>query len=135
MISDMKSNRDPSQYAGEKKMSIQHYLVKLIDRIVTGLDKNNKNEVYAVMVQYIDWSLAFDRQSPKLAIQSFIKNGVRKCLIPVLISFFQDRQMTVKWKDRFSTWRKMPGGGPQGCRLGQESYLSQSNDNADCAPP
>ena len=68
----MKTRRDPSQYAGEKKMSIQHYLVKLIDRVLTAVDKNNQNEVYAIMIQYVDWSLAFDRQSPKLAIESFV---------------------------------------------------------------
>ena len=33
MISDMKENIDPSQYANQKGLSIQHYLVKFIDRV------------------------------------------------------------------------------------------------------
>ena len=79
----------------------------------------------------VDWSQAFDRQSHKLGVQSFIDNGVRPALIPILINFFQDRKMRVKWKGNVSTFRKLNGGGPQGGTLGIEEYLSQSNDNTD----
>ena len=85
-------------------------------------------------MQLIDWSQAYDRQCPKLAIKSFIENGVRRPLIPILISYFQDRTMHVKWKDHFSSKISLPGGGPHGCEIGQESYLSQSNKNADFLP-
>ena len=40
--------------------------------------------------------------------------------------------MIVKWHGIYSSVRKLPGGGPQGSQIGQESYLSQSNSNADC---
>ena len=96
MISDMKSSRDPSQYGNSKGVSTQHYLIKMVDRILTVLDKNSQSEAYAVIIQLIDWSQAFDRQCPIQGIQSFIKNGVRKSIIPVLISYFQDRKMRVK---------------------------------------
>ena len=33
MIADMKKNIDPSQYANQKGLSIQHYLVKILDKI------------------------------------------------------------------------------------------------------
>ena len=42
--------------------------------------------------------------------------------------------MHVKWKDHFSSKISLPGGGPHGCEIGQESYLSQSNKNADFLP-
>ena len=135
MVSDMAPSRDPSQYANQKKVSIQHYLIKLLDKILTAVDRNNQHEAYAVILQMIDWSQAYDRQCPKMAIQSFIKNGVRKSLIPVLINYFQDREMAVKWQQELSSVRKLPGGGPQGCRMGQESYCSQTNNNADCVSP
>ena len=134
ILDDMKSSADKSQFGCKKKISIQHLLVKLIDRILTALDKNKPNEAYAVIVNLVDWSKAFDRQCPKLAIQSFIDNGVRKGLIPVLMSYFQDRKMFVKWKGKISSERSLPGGGPQGCPLGQTSYSSQSNNNADFVP-
>ena len=79
----------------------------------------------------VDWLQAFDRQSHKLSIQSFIENGVRPSLIPVLLSFFQNRQMKVKWNGKTSSSHKLNGGGPQGGLLGILEYLSQTNNNTD----
>ena len=73
MISDMKSKLDPSQYANQKGLSINHYLIKLIDRILEALEKN---ESCAVLATLVDWKQAFPRQCPKLGIESFLKNGV-----------------------------------------------------------
>ena len=97
MIEDMKENLDPSQYGNEKGISIQHYLINMVHRILTALDTNNNKEKYAVIASLIDWKDAFPSQCPKLGIESFIQNGVRPSLIPILINFFQDRRMTVKW--------------------------------------
>ena len=135
MIEDMKPARDPSQYGNSKGVSTQHYLIKMVDRILTVLDTNNQEEKYAVIVQLVDWAQAFDRQCPQLGIKSFIKNGVRKSIIPVLISYFQNRKMKVKWHNQLSTQRDLPGGGPQGSSLGLIEYDSQSNDNTNFLPP
>ena len=134
LISDMMPTDDPSQYGNRKGISTQHYLIKMINRILTAIDSTNRNEVSAVITLLIDWSQAFDRQCPKLGINSFIKNGVRKSLIPVLTNYFQERKMKVKWHGIFSSVYKMPGGGPQGCHLGQLEYSSQSNDSGSCVP-
>ena len=117
MVEDMKGSRDPSQYGNTSGVSTQHYLIKMVDRILTILDTNNQKESYDVIVQFVDWAQAFDRQCPKQGIQSFIKNGVRKSIIPVLISYFQDRKMKVKWKNQQSSSRDLPVGGPQGSIL------------------
>ena len=132
MIADMKAKIDPSQYANQKGLSIQHYLVRIIDKILEAVDKNSKSESIAVLATLVDWKQAFPRQCPKLGIESFIKNGVRPALIPMLINYFQGRQMKVKWKGELSTSRELKGGGPQGSTFGIWEYLSQSNDNADC---
>ena len=129
MVEDMTPTSDPSQYGNEKGISTQHYLIKMVDRVLTCLDENNSKEAYAVVAQLIDWNQAFDRQCPKLGINSFIRNGVRKSIIPVLINYFQNRQMRVKWHGLYSTVRSLPGGGPQGCYLGQLKYGSQSDPN------
>ena len=86
-----------------------------------------------MIASFIDWSKAFDRQDPTLAVLSFQKNGVRPCLIPLLMSFFEDRTMQVKWHKEMSGIRRLPGGGPQGTSLGIWSYLSQTNDNPEGA--
>ena len=131
MISDMAEKWDPSQYGNQKGISIQHYLIKMIHRILTVLDNNSRRQTFAVIANLIDWKDAFPRQCPKLGIESFIQNGVRPALIPVLVNYFQDRQMSVKWHGCRSVPRKIHGGGPQGATLGILEYLSQSNNNAD----
>ena len=129
ITSDMLPTNDPAQYGNQKGLSTQHYLVRMIHQILTATDKNSKKEAIAVLMQMIDWNSAFDRQCHKLGILSFINNGVRKSLIPILISYFQDRQMAVKWNGHLSKPYPLPGGGAQGGQLGQLEYLSQSNDN------
>ena len=88
----------------------------------------------SVILNMIDWSQAFERQSHFLGIKSFIKNGVRKSLIPLLINFFQERNIMVKWKNCFSQSRTVTGGGPQGGTAGIVEYISQTNGNFDFLP-
>ena len=85
MKSDMKVKSVPAQFGNEKGTSIQHYLIKMIHRILTVLDNNSRRETFAVVANLIDWNSAFPRQCPELGIESFIQNGVRASLIPTLI--------------------------------------------------
>ena len=71
IISDMKEKLDPSQYANQPGLSIQHYLVKFIDRILESLDKTSKKESCAILATLVDWKQAFPRQSIN---QVFISN-------------------------------------------------------------
>ena len=132
VIEDMKASLDPQQFANQKGLSIQHYLIAMLDKILAAVDKNSKDECWAVMATMVDWREAFPRQDPTLGLQSFIENGVRPSLIPIIMSYFEGRQMYVQWHGKTSTMRKMPGGGPQGSTFGIWSYLSQSNNNAEC---
>ena len=127
----MAEKRDKSQFGNQKKLSIQHYLISMLNKILTAVDKNSQDEAICAILNMVDWSQAFDRQSHRLGVQSFIDNGVRPALIPVLVKKFQNRRMRVKWKGFLSTQRNLNGGGPQGGTLGIEEYLSQSNDNCD----
>ena len=135
MIADMQKGRDTSQYGNEKGISVNHYLVKMINEILVNVDRNTISEKFAVFCTMVDWKQAFDRQCPKLGINSFIRNGVRKSLIPLLISYFQNRTMIVKWHGTESSRRSLNGGGPQGALWGILEYLSQSNNNTDFISP
>ena len=104
IVSDMSSSLDPAQYGNQKGISIQHYLIDMIHRILTTLDNNSRKETFAIIASLIDWNNAFTRQCPKLGIESFMKNGVRPGLIPVLVNV---------------------------ATLGLLEYLSQSNNSAD----
>ena len=61
MTSDMEANLDQSQYGNRKGLSINHYLIKMIHRILTVLDNNSKKNIFAVIAKMIDWSKAFPR--------------------------------------------------------------------------
>ena len=130
MIQDIKEKVDPSQYGNEKGTSIQHYLVNMIHRILTVLDNNSRRETFAVVANLIDWNSAFPSQCPKLGNFSFMKNGVRVSVNPLLVTYFQDRQMSVKWHSCLTEPRSFNGGEPQGATLGILEYLSHSNNNA-----
>ena len=79
----------------------------------------------------LDYSQAFERQSHILGIQSFIENNVRLSLIPTLISFFQKRKLTVKWKNLMSKIIEVSGGGPQGGTAGILEHISLTKGNLD----
>ena len=91
ITSDMAKTRDVAQYGNQKNLSIQHYLVNLINKILVNLDGTSARESMAAFLMMVDSSKAFDRQSHILGIQSFIDNGVRPSLIPILMSFFIGR--------------------------------------------
>ena len=132
IISDMEAKLDPAQFGNQRGISIQHYLIQMLQIILSTLYNNSKGDVFAVIANLVDWDNAFPRQCPKLGIESFIENGVRPSLIPLLVNYFQDRKMSVKWHGCRSAPRIIRGGGPQGATLGLLEYLSQSNKSADC---
>ena len=135
MISDMSKLLDPSQYANQKGISLQHYLIQMIHQILKYTDNNAKGEVNAVIATLYDWKEAVPRQCPELGEEVFIKCGVRNSLIPLFIKYLQDRTMQVKWHGQTSSIRKLNGGGPQGATFGIWEYLAKSYDNATCVDP
>ena len=67
--------------------------MKMLHNIFLSLDNNHKGDTFAVLAAMIDWKQAFPRQDPTLGVQSFINNGVRGTLIPLLVNNFEDRVM------------------------------------------
>ena len=133
ILEDIGPNIDSSQYGNQKGTSTEHLIVNLMDRILKLLDNNNSCS--SIIASLVDWASAFDRQDPTLAIEKFIKMGVRPALIPVLVSYLSDRQMQVRYNNTYSSTYKLPGGGPQGTLIGLIEYLVQSNDNCDFVDP
>ena len=131
---DMKDKLDPTQYGNRRRTGIQHYLVRMINRILSETDNNKKGEIKAVLCTFIDWKEAYSRQSHILGVKSFISNGVRPSLIPLLISYFMSREMRIKWHGLLSKPRKMPGSGAMGSQIGNWEFDSQTNHNADSVP-
>ena len=106
IASDMSAQLDPTQYGNRKRTGIEHYLVRMIHRILTETDNNSRGEIQAVLCNFIDWKLAYSMQSHILGVRLFIRNGGRPILIPLLISYFQSRPMQIKWHGKLSNVAK-----------------------------
>ena len=132
IMEDVCENIDIGQFGGQPGIGTEHMLVCFVDRILYLLDTHPDKS--AVLATCLDWSAAFDRQDPTLAIVKFLQLGVRPSLIPLLISYLSDRKMKVKFNGEMSAFLTLIGGGPQGTLLGGLEYLAQSNDNADIVP-
>ena len=129
VMEDISENIDIGQFGGQPGMGTEHMIVCLLDRILKLLDRHPDRS--AVIMTCLDWSAAFDRQDPTIAVKKFIQLGVRPSLIPLLANYLTDRQMKVKFNGEVSQFLGLIGGGPQGTLLGQLEYIVQSNDNAD----
>ena len=46
IIADMESNMDPAQFGNQKGISVQHYLIQMLHRILTVLDNNSRGDIY-----------------------------------------------------------------------------------------
>ena len=133
IVEDVSENIDIGQFGGQGGIGTEHMMVCFVDRILQLLDAYPDKS--AVIATCLDWSAAFDRQDPTLAILKFIKLGVRPSLIPLLISYLTDRKMQVRFNGEISDILTLIGGGPQGTLIGGLEYMVQSNDNADIVPP
>ena len=133
IMEDVGHKIDIGQFGGQSGMGTEHMIVCFIDRILRLLDTYPDRS--AVIASSLDWSAAFDRQDPTLAIKKFIQLGVRPSLIPLLTSYLTDRKMQVKFNGEISRILTLIGGGPQGTLIGGTEFLVQSNDNADIVPP
>ena len=133
IMEDVSENIDIGQFGGQAGMGTEHMIVCYLDRILQLLDRYPDKS--AVIATSLDWAAAFDRQDPTIAIQKFIKLGIRPSLIPLLVSYLSDRKMQVKFNGEISRLYSLIGGGPQGTLIGGIEYTAQSNDNADIVPP
>jgi hypothetical protein len=132
IMEDVSANIDIGQFGGQPGIGTEHMIFCFVDRMLHLLDTYPDKS--AVIATCLDWSAAFDRQDPTLAIVKFIQLGVRPSLIPLLASYLTDRKMKVKFNGEMSAFLTLIGSGPQGTLLGGLEYLVQSNDNADIVP-
>ena len=66
---DMAGQQDPTQYGNRKRTGIQHYLVRMINRILSETDNNKKGKIKAVLCTFTDWKEAYSRQSHILGVK------------------------------------------------------------------
>ena len=111
---------DSKQFGGQKGNSITHYLVEFINFILYTRDMNNPQAVLALMV---DFRKAFNRQNHNILVTLLSNMGVPGWLLKLVVAFLSDRELIVKYKGCQSDRKYLPGGSPQGTRLGMFLFL------------
>ena len=129
MTEDIEANIDEIQFAGKNGIGTEHLIVKLVDRVLSLLDKPGMR---AVVSASVDWASAFSRTDPTKTVTKLINMGLRPSLVSVIIKFLENRHMSVNFNGQESSLFSLVGGGPQGSWTGQETYIAASNDNPDC---
>ena len=111
---------DWGQYGGVKGSSISHYLIDFVNFVLYNQDMKIPHAVLAVMV---DFSKAFNRINHNTIITILSEMGVPGWLLNLVIGFLSERELIVRYKGCSSSRKAMPGGGPQGTRLGLFLFL------------
>ena len=111
---------DWAQYGGLKGNSINHYLIELTNFILYNQDMKHP---HAVLAMCIDFSKAFNRQNHNTLIKILSDLEVPNWLLRIIIAFLSDREHILRYKGKFSQSKSLPGGTPQGTRLGMFLFL------------
>ena len=114
------SQLDCGQYGGVKGSSISHYLINFINFILYNQDLAVPQAVVAIMV---DFSKAFNRINHNTIITILSDMGVPGWLLNIVIGFLSDRELILRYNGMSSKRKRLPGGGPQGTKLGLLLFL------------
>ena len=104
--------------------SIEHYIVKMVNFILTSMDGNPNIAVLAVPV---DFSKAFNRMLHSDVISNLSALNVPPCATKLIQSYLTKRSMCVRYQKAESTFKSCPGGGPQGGLLTGVLFILQVN--------
>ena len=78
---------------------------------------------HAVLALMVDFSKAFNRQNHHTLVTILSDMGVPKWLLEIVIAFLSERELIVRHKGLKSSKKSLPGGSPQGTRLGMFLFL------------
>ena len=116
---------DFRQYGGLKGNSISHYIIEFMNFVLASQDSEDQT---AVLACFIDFQKAFMRQNHNILIEKLSLLGVPGWLLQIVISFLQNRTMSVRYRGFESTTKSLPGGGPQGTLIALLLFIVLVND-------
>ena len=111
---------DLTQYGGLKGSSVNHYLIDLVNFVLYNQDLSNPSATLAVLY---DFEKAFNRQDHNTLITLLSDMGTPGWLLKLVIAFLEDRRIVLNYKGCTSKEERLPGGGPQGTKLGLYLFL------------
>ena len=103
--------------AGKKDES---YLIDIVNFVLFNQDLRNPQATLAILY---DFSKAFNRQDHNTLITILSDMGTPGWLLKLVMAFLTDRKIVLKYKGCTSETESLPGGGPQGTKLGLYLFL------------
>ena len=122
---------DPDQMGGMKGCSVEHYIVKMFQFILSNMDGDRDA---AVLGMPIDYSKAFNRMLHSNILCSLAALNVPTCAVRLIKSYLTKRSMCMRYKGATSSFKSCPGGGPQGGLLTQVFFILQVNKAGQPCP-
>ena len=114
-----------NQYAYTPSLGTTDALVKFTTDIIDSLDSKECLGVRALM---LDFSKAFDRMKPDIAIDKLVKLGINPTVIHLIRSFLSGRAQCVRYRGYMSPHRQCHIGVPQVTTLGLLLWNVYIND-------
>ena len=130
VLADITNNIDMYQYGNLKGSSTSHYLIKLLDSVLKGLEKPQN----VAVITLLDFRKAFDLVDHGIAIRELFNLGCRNSLIPLKCSFLTGRKHQVLYGESASEFQDISCGVPQGTKLGPLIFLCLVNSVAKDEP-
>ena len=93
LMDDIECQIDGNQFGNRKNHSTSHYLVRLLDNLLSDAEKSKSIS----RVITTDFSKAFDRVNHNVAIPKLIQMGARPSIIPWICNFLHQRSQCVRY--------------------------------------
>ena len=105
---------DPNQCEESKGVSINHYLLKLLNFVFSILDRKQPHSVLSVLV---DMEKAFKKVDHNLIIEDLYAMKCPSWLLKIIFSYLSKKTSIVKYKDSIAEPQPLNAGSPEGTVL------------------
>ena len=118
----IKEKIDSNQFGVIKGGSTTNAMISLIHKLLEASDNGLISRILLV-----DFSKAFDRIDHTVLIRKLLDMEVPVWLCKWIAGFLTDRKQRVKYKGKYSEWKKIPSGIPQGTKFGPIAFVVMVN--------
>ena len=129
VMQDMEENLDPNPYGNRKNLFTTHYLVNLVQFILTEAEGGHHTNLLS-----IHYSKAFDKIDINVTLDKLLGLHVRLEMLPWLGGFLSSRRQSMRLGQKTSEWTSTTCDVPQGTQVGPVVFLAMVNHVASHSP-